>query len=63
MKYPEASRASQKHCTYKCSKYISLVTMFEPFAWQDELPLPETITKEIFKTFQTITHQLIRGTF
>lgn len=63
MKYPEASRASQKHCTYKCSKYISLVTMFKPFAWQDELLLPETITKEIFKIFQTILYQLVKGTF
>lgn len=63
MKYPEASRASQKHCTYKCFKYISLVTMFKPFAWQDELLLPETITKEIIKIFQSLLYQLVKGTF
>lgn len=37
--------------------------MFKPFAWQDELLLPETITEETFKRFQTILYQLIKGTF
>lgn len=53
MKFPAAPRASQQQCM-PVLKNGPDTSAYEPFAWQDELLLPERITKEISEIFQTI---------
>lgn len=65
MKYPEASRASQNllQMYLQIFQINQLGDNVQPFAWQEESLLPETITKAIFKISQTILYQLVKGTF